>query len=97
MKDLASEFMDQFSEQVNSIKKDGIKRQIPNMLTFSRILSPLAIIPLSVTGHNIIALGLLIIFALTDYLDGIIARKFNYITKFGATLDTISDKMKWYS
>ena len=34
-----------------------------------------------------------IIASLTDYFDGIVARKYNMITDFGKTIDAISDKI----
>lgn len=93
MKNVIVEFRDEFREQVKSIKTEGIKKQIPNMLTFSRILSPLVIIPTLMMKRIDIAIVLLILFALTDFFDGRIARKYDCITKFGSTLDTISDKV----
>lgn len=39
------------------------------------------------------ALGLYIVGAITDFLDGYIARKYNQITAFGTFLDPISDKI----
>mgnify|MGYP003375654289 FL=1 len=75
------------------IKNGNIKRQIPNMLTFSRALSPFIIIPAMLLGEIKIAIGALIFFAITDFLDGKIARKYNYVSDFGVKLDAVCDKI----
>ena len=92
MKDVIKNFANEFKEQVLSIKKDGIKKQIPNMLTFSRALAPIIIIPTILLGRLDIAIIELIFFALTDCLDGVLARKFGCVTDFGIKLDAICDK-----
>ena len=69
------------------------KENIPNILTIIRfILIPF--IFLSVIYHHYLA-GLIIftISALTDVLDGYIARKYNYITDFGKLIDPLADKL----
>lgn len=93
MKDVIKEFINEFKEQVLSIKKDGIKKQIPNMLTFSRALAPLIIIPTILLGRLDIAIVELAFFALTDCLDGRLARKYNCVTDFGVKLDAVCDKI----
>lgn len=40
-----------------------------------------------------LALKIVIVAGLTDSLDGIIARKFNQISKFGIFLDPLADKL----
>ncbi len=70
---------------------------IPNILTFMRIL----IIPLLVFVYYFpadeigmrIAAGLFGLAALTDWLDGYLARKLNQTSKLGAFLDPIADKL----
>ena len=92
MKDVIRNFVTEFKNNVLSIKKEGIKKQIPNMLTFSRALAPLIIIPTILIGRLDVAIGELIFFALTDCLDGSLARKFDCGTDFGIKLDAICDK-----
>ena len=93
MKKMIKEFFKDFKLQIKDIKNGNIKRQIPNMLTFSRALSPFIIIPSMLLGEIKIAIGALIFFAITDFLDGRIARKYNYVSEFGVKLDGFCDKI----
>lgn len=93
MKKMIKDFFGDFKLQVRDIKNGNIKRQIPNMLTFSRALSPFIIIPAMLFGEMKIAIGALIFFAITDFLDGKIARKYNYVSDFGIKLDAVCDKI----
>ncbi|MFD2189725.1 CDP-diacylglycerol--glycerol-3-phosphate 3-phosphatidyltransferase [Pistricoccus aurantiacus] len=69
---------------------------IPNLLTLARI----AFIPLLVMvfylPYNwslLLAAGLFGLAALTDWLDGFLARRWNQSTPFGAFLDPVADKL----
>lgn len=93
MKELIRNFGKDFALQVKDIKKGNIKRQIPNILTFSRALSPFIIIPTVMLGKIKIAIIALILFAITDFLDGKIARKYNLVSDFGIKLDAVCDKL----
>ena len=67
-------------------------KHIPNILTSFRI----AMIPFfiwQIRIGNFLAAGIiLIVSSITDFLDGLLARKFNWITKLGKLLDPIADK-----
>jgi cardiolipin synthase len=70
---------------------------IPTLLTWSRIAAiPLIIVvyysPLDPQLSNLIATCLFVLFALTDWLDGYLARKLNQTSSFGAFLDPVADK-----
>ena len=93
MKELVKEFWHEFKEQAKSIKKNGIKKQIPNILTFSRALAPLVVVPTILIGRIDIAICELILFEITDYLDGRLARKFNCVSDFGVKLDAVCDTL----
>ena len=70
---------------------------IPNVLSLIRILLVPVIVWVyfdkSIANHYLIALVLVFLSAITDVLDGIIARKFNLITDLGKILDPIADKL----
>lgn len=76
----------------------SIKRLInlPNIVSATRIL---LVLPMIYTmrdfnfTNKIILIGVFIIAILTDYLDGLIARKYEKITKFGELWDSICDKI----
>ena len=73
----------------------------PNMVTLSRILLiPLIVaifyIPssvLSFENKNLVATGVFIFAAITDWLDGYLARKLDQMSAFGAFLDPVADKL----
>lgn len=70
---------------------------IPTLLTWTRILAiPLIVgvfyLPLHEEQRNLIATVLFAVFALTDWLDGYLARRLNQTSAFGAFLDPVADK-----
>src|SRR5258707_15804797 len=74
---------------------------VPILLTWLRILTiPLVIgvfyVPevwLSSGHQNLIATSLFIAAAITDWLDGYLARRLNQTSAFGAFLDPVADKL----
>lgn len=70
---------------------------LPNKLTVLRVIMiPLVMVFYMVNAipyGKIISLVLFIIAALTDFLDGYLARKNNQVTDFGKFLDPIADKL----
>ena len=69
---------------------------IPNILTFIRILLiPLFVITfyLPFEGRYLISSIIFAIAALTDWLDGYLARKLNQVSPLGAFLDPVADKL----
>lgn len=70
---------------------------IPTLLTWARIAAIPLIIgvyysPLDPGLRNLLATGMFVFFALTDWLDGWLARKLNQTSAFGAFLDPVADK-----
>jgi cardiolipin synthase (CMP-forming) len=70
---------------------------VPTLLTWARILAiPLVVgvyyLPLPIETCNLIATVLFVVVALTDWLDGWLARRLNQTSSFGAFLDPVADK-----
>jgi CDP-diacylglycerol--glycerol-3-phosphate 3-phosphatidyltransferase len=63
-----------------------------NILSIFRILAAFAIIPALMLQYFLTALILFSAAAVSDFLDGFLARKFNACTKIGGVLDHIGDK-----
>ena len=69
---------------------------IPNFLTVARIIAiPVFIIAyfLSPDAKNTVAVVIFVLAALTDWLDGFLARKLKEVSPFGAFLDPVADKL----
>ena len=74
---------------------------LPNLITLLRILLiPLIVgvyyLPdevLSPSGQNIAATAVFIVAAITDWLDGYLARTLNQMSAFGAFFDPVADKL----
>jgi len=73
---------------------------LPNLLTLSRIPLMLVVIGLLYPWSDLIwpwirtaALLLFLFAALTDWLDGWLARKFGQVSEFGKFMDALSDKV----
>ena len=71
---------------------------IPTILTWTRIVAIPLIVGVFYLGlqpqmQNLIATVMFVVFALTDWLDGYLARKLNQTSSFGAFLDPVADKL----
>ena len=65
---------------------------IPNLITGLRFI---LVVPISICiyeGEDLLALVLFVIAGLSDALDGYLARKFNWFSKFGQFADPLADK-----
>ncbi|MFK8031170.1 MAG: CDP-alcohol phosphatidyltransferase family protein [Gammaproteobacteria bacterium] len=67
-------------------------RHIPNILCIGRIFLVLPILMLMLKGEYIWAFVIFGIAGITDGLDGLLARRFNWRSQLGAILDPIADK-----
>lgn len=64
-----------------------------NLLTLFRILAAFAIVPTLMLQWYWVSLVLFALGAISDWLDGYLARKFKVCTKLGGVLDHIGDKL----
>ncbi len=70
---------------------------LPTLLTWTRIVAIPLIVGVFYLGlepgvQNLIATAMFIVFALTDWADGWLARRLNQTSAFGAFLDPVADK-----
>lgn len=71
-------------------------RHIPNMLTFARIAGSILIFIWFINQHfwsGYEKIIFLILLLSTDWLDGFLARRYQWISKLGKILDPIADKI----
>ena len=66
---------------------------IPNLLSFVRLLLVPVFFVLIVTDQVFLALVVLVFSSLSDYLDGLIARRFGQVTRLGQLLDPAADRL----
>ena len=78
-----------------------IPLNVPNLITLSRIITIPFIVGIfyfpddlvSFSAKNVTATAIFIFAAVTDWLDGYLARKLNQTSAFGAFLDPVADKL----
>ena len=70
-----------------------IKQNIPNMITVSRMIASITASGLFISGNIIPSVVLYVYGAISDFFDGLAARKLNATTELGKKLDPISDKI----
>jgi cardiolipin synthase len=66
---------------------------IPNVLSMLRLVGVPVFLWAILTKHDTLALLILMGSGISDYLDGKIARKFGLISKLGAVLDPVADRL----
>lgn len=66
---------------------------VSNVLSLMRIVTIVPFVMAVLSDDYITAVSILVISALTDFLDGAIARKFGQITDLGKMLDPTADKL----
>jgi len=66
---------------------------IPNMLTIMRLLLVIPLVILLLTGHYAVALTVFVIAGVSDGLDGFLAKRYGWTSKFGSIADPIADKL----
>ena len=78
---------------LKKINLQKLKLNIPNLLSISRLLLVFPLIIFLEINRPFYVFILIIIGGLTDYFDGLIARRFDLKTRLGAILDPLSDKV----
>lgn len=66
---------------------------VPNILSFLRLLLVPVFLTLIINGEDALALLVLVISSVTDFLDGLIARRFKQISRLGQLLDPAADRL----
>lgn len=66
---------------------------VPNLLSFVRLAMVPVFLLLVLDGQDALALLVLVISSLTDFLDGYIARTFKQISRLGQLLDPAADRL----
>lgn len=75
---------------------NNMRYTIPNLLTLLRIgLIPVFVLCfyLPIEGANILTTAIFALAAITDWLDGYLARRWQETSRFGAFLDPVADKL----
>ncbi|WP_354567453.1 CDP-alcohol phosphatidyltransferase family protein [Glaciihabitans sp. UYNi722] len=79
------------SQQQNQVSSRILT--IPNGLSFIRLLLVPVFLDLIIIGQDGLALLVLVISSVTDYLDGMIARGLNQVSRLGQLLDPAADRL----
>lgn len=66
---------------------------IPNILSFIRLALVPVFLVLIIAGHDGLALLVLVFSSVSDFLDGVIARRFQQISRIGQLLDPAADRL----
>lgn len=93
----STSFLSSTSSIIDNIKLPKLPtvliQHLPNILTVARVIAIFPFVTFFVQDQKTIASGIYALACLTDLFDGWIARKFNVISKFGAFLDPVADKV----
>lgn len=66
---------------------------IPNVLSLLRLALVPVFLLLVLAGEDILALAVLVFSSVTDFLDGVLARRLNQVTRLGQLLDPAADRL----
>ncbi|NBV47318.1 MAG: CDP-diacylglycerol--glycerol-3-phosphate 3-phosphatidyltransferase, partial [Planctomycetia bacterium] len=66
---------------------------VPNMLSLGRLVLALVLLVVIEAGRNGTALGLFVVAASTDWVDGWYARRFGQVSRLGRIFDPLVDKV----
>jgi cardiolipin synthase len=66
---------------------------VPNLISLVRLALVPVFAVLIVTGEDVWALGVLALSGASDWLDGVIARRFHQVSRLGTVLDPAADRL----
>jgi cardiolipin synthase len=66
---------------------------IPNIISFARLLTIPVFLWLFWAGQDLAGLIVLIVAVSTDFVDGLVARKLNQVSRLGMLLDPLADRL----
>lgn len=66
---------------------------MPNVLSFVRLALVPVFLVLVILGEDVLALLVLVVSSATDFLDGVLARKLNQVSRLGQLLDPAADRL----
>jgi cardiolipin synthase (CMP-forming) len=66
---------------------------LPNTLTLLRLLAIPVVLLLLLAERDVAAVGVFVLAAITDFLDGVIARRWGGTSYLGAVLDPVADRL----
>jgi cardiolipin synthase len=66
---------------------------IPNVLTFVRLALVPVFLVLIIVGEDVLALVVLVVSSATDFLDGVLARRLDQVSRLGQLLDPAADRL----
>lgn len=89
--DEAPETFDGSDEGPGDARTLSIVQLLPNLVTLLGLCAGLTAIRYGVQGHMEWAAALIVLAAFIDGMDGLLARKLNAASRFGAELDSLSD------
>lgn len=93
-KSVEAETVKSIGERARDSQSKGANNwNIPNALSLARIAASPVLCSLVIYGHYKSSLSLFALIAMSDMLDGFIARRFNQQTPLGSHLDPIADKV----
>ena len=70
-----------------------LMRHLPNAITMTRLLLVLPIAFCIMEGSFLVALVLFTVSGFSDGLDGLLARRYNWVSAFGKLIDPLADKL----
>ena len=66
---------------------------IPNFISLVRVILTVPCLIFYSAGQNTLGFGVLILMIITDFADGMVARKYDNVSDFGKAFDPICDKI----